>query len=46
MAAIQNNETATQLASRFGIRPTTSATTWKRQMLDGAADIFNNSHKS
>jgi transposase len=45
LAAIQNDETAAQLASRFGVHPT-MVSTWKRQMLDGAADIFDKSHKS
>jgi transposase-like protein len=45
LAAIQNDETAAQLASRFGVHPT-MVSTWKRQMLDGAADIFDKNHKS
>ena len=39
LAAIQNDETTAQLASRFGIHPN-MVYTWKRQMLEGAADIF------
>ena len=45
LAAIQNDETAAQLASRFGVHPT-MVSNWKRQMLDGVADIFDKSHKS
>jgi transposase len=45
LAAIQNDETAAQLASRFGVHPT-MVSNWKRQMLDGAADIFDKNHKS
>ncbi|MBR9987621.1 MAG: transposase [Desulfosarcina sp.] len=45
LAAIQNEETAAQLASRFGVHPT-MISTWKRQILDGAADIFDKSHRS
>ena len=45
LAAIQNDETAAQLASRFGVHPT-MISAWKRQMLDGAADIFDKNHKS
>jgi len=45
LAAIQNEETAAQLASRFGVHPT-MISAWKRQMLDGAADIFDKSHRS
>jgi len=45
LAAIQNDETVAQLASRFGIHPT-MVSVWKRQMLEGAVDIFDKSHKS
>ena len=40
LAAIQNDETIAQIASRFGVHPT-MVSTWKRQMLEGAADIFD-----
>ena len=33
LAAIQNEETAAQLASRFGVHPT-MISSWKRQLLD------------
>ena len=45
LAAIQNDETVAQVANRFGIHPT-MVSTCKRQMLEGAADIFDQSHKS
>jgi transposase len=45
LAAIQNDETAAQLASRFGVHPT-MVSTWKRQLLDGASNLFDKSHKS
>ena len=45
LAAIQNDETTAQIANRFGVHPT-MVSTWKRQMLDGAVDIFDKSHKS
>jgi transposase-like protein len=45
LTAIQNDETAAQLASRFGVHPT-MISAWKRQMLEGAADIFDKNHKS
>ncbi|BBO86750.1 hypothetical protein DSCO28_73160 (plasmid) [Desulfosarcina ovata subsp. sediminis] len=45
LAAIQNDETTAQLASRFGIHPT-MVSSWKRQMLEGAADIFDKNHKT
>ncbi len=34
-----------QIASRFGVHPTI-VSNWKRQMLEGAADIFDKSNKS
>ena len=43
LAAIQNDETIAQIASRFGVHPT-MVSTWKRQMLEGAADIFDKNH--
>ena len=45
LAAIQNDETTAQLASRFEIHPT-MVSTWKRQMLEGAANIFEKNHRS
>jgi transposase len=45
LAAIQNDETASQIASRFGVHPT-MVSNWKRQMLEGAADIFDKNQKS
>ncbi len=41
LAAIQND----QIVSRFGVHPT-MVSNWKRQMLEGAADIFDKSSKS
>lgn len=45
LAALKNEETAAQLASRFGVHPT-MISTWKRQLLDGAPDLFDKRHKS
>ena len=45
LAALQNEETTAQLASRFDIHPT-MITTWKRQLLDNAAELFDKSQKS
>jgi transposase len=39
LAALQNEETTAQLASRFDIHPT-MISTWKRQLLDSAADLL------
>ena len=45
LAAIKNDETIAQIASRFGVHPN-MVSTWKRQMLEGAADIFDQNHNS
>jgi transposase len=45
LAALQNEETTAQLASRFAIHPT-MISTWKRQLLDSAADLFDKNQKS
>jgi transposase-like protein len=45
LAAIQNNETIAQIANRFGVHPT-MVSNWKRQMLRGAADIFDKNYNS
>ena len=45
LAAIQNEETAAQLSSRFGVHPT-MVSAWKRQLLDGAAELFDKGRKS
>ena len=45
LAAIQNDETIAQIASRFGVHPT-MVSTWKRQMLEGAVDIFDKNYNS
>jgi transposase len=45
LAALQNEETTAQLASRFNIHPT-MISAWKRQLIEGAADLFDKNHKS
>ena len=45
LAALQNDETTAQLASRFDIHPT-MISTWKRQLLDSASELFDKNHKS
>jgi len=44
-AAIRNEETAAQLSSRFGVH-TTMISAWKRQLLGGAAELFDKGRKS
>lgn len=44
-AAIQNDETLSQIASRFGIHPT-MVSSWKKQLLEGAVDVFDRNSKS
>jgi transposase len=45
LAAIRNEETISELASRFGVHPT-MINTWKRALLEGATDIFDKGHTS
>ena len=45
LAALKNEETASELASRFGVHPT-MINNWKRALLEGAADIFDKGQKS
>jgi transposase len=45
LAALQNEETTDQLAGRFNIHPT-MISTWKRQLVESAADLFDKNHKS
>ena len=44
LSAIKNEETVTQLAARYEVHPTVIHT-WKRNLLDGAADLFAKGHK-
>ena len=45
LAALQNEETTGQLAGRFDVHPT-MINTWKRQLIDGAADLFDGKRSS
>jgi len=45
LAALKNEETAAELAQRFGVHPT-MITAWKRALMDGATDVFDKGPKS
>jgi transposase-like protein len=45
LAALKNEMTTAELAARFGVHPTMIAS-WKRSLLEGAADIFDKDQKS
>ena len=45
LAALTNEETTAQLASRFDVHPT-MISTWKRQLFESAADLFDKTHKT
>jgi transposase len=45
LAALRNEQTVAELATHFGVHPT-MISTWKRSLLDGAADIFDKGQKS
>ena len=44
LAALKNEETVAQLAARYEVHPT-MIHTWKRNLLEGAADIFDKGRK-
>ena len=45
LAGLANEETTSQLASRFEVHPT-MISAWKRQLLDSAAELFDKNQKS
>jgi transposase len=45
LAALANEETTAKLASRFDLH-STMISTWKRQFLESAADLFDKNHKT
>jgi transposase len=44
LSAIKDEETVAQLAGRYEVHPTVIYT-WKRNLLDSAADLFAKGHK-
>jgi len=45
LAALKNEETISELAGRFGVHPT-MINSWKRALLEGAAEVFEKGHSS
>lgn len=45
LAALKNDETVSELAIRFGVHPT-MISSWKRALVDSAADIFSKGQKA
>jgi len=45
LAALRNEQTTAELSQRYGVHPTMIAT-WKRALVEKAADTFDKGHKS
>jgi transposase len=44
LAAVRGDKTASELASQFGVH-TSQVTTWKKRLLEGAAELFSDGQK-
>ena len=45
LAALKNEATVSELATRFGVHPT-MITKWKQALVEGAAELFDKGQKS
>jgi len=45
LAALKNEQTISELSAHFGVHPT-MINNWKRALLEGAADIFDQGQRS
>ena len=45
LAALKGDQTSSEIAARFEIHPT-MVSTWKRELLDNASDLFEGKEKS
>ncbi len=45
LAAVRGDRTVGELAGQFGVHPTQIGQ-WKRQLLDGAAELFSGDHRA
>jgi transposase len=43
LAALRNEDTMSELSARFEVHPT-MISSWKRALLEGAAEVFNKGH--
>lgn len=46
LAAVKNEKTVSELPAKFGIHPTTMIHSWKRSLVDNAANVFDKGQKT